>query len=221
MILPDYTLAATKAAQTLIDYNICSAPVDPLHILKKTKGVRVMTFAEMSDEVGVKRTDLLNLMGDQNRDAVTATDEKSFLVTYNKGLSFNILQKSLARELGHIILRHDGSRPAEVELAEARCFALHLICPRALIHAIRSSRLRLTVEVLDSLTACYERCLSFMRRIPGTNVPAAMNAQIRNQFMPYIKDFFEIERHLSTLDGSALADFGTFMDGYTEREETV
>lgn len=113
---PNYELAALKAAEILIQHNICTAPVDPLPILKKTPGVLVMTFEELSNKVNMKRKDVLNIFGCENQDAVT-----------------NMY-------------------------------------------------------------------------IDGDNI----------HYTPYIMNLFDFQRYASLRDGSAVADFGTYMDGYVE-----
>ena len=217
---PDYERAAVKAAEILIKYNIGTAPVDPFPILKKMPGVLVMSFQEMSDRTKIDRKDILNMYGCSNQDAVTTVfldgDDVRYIVSYNRMLSVNLFQRALARELGHIVLGHDGSRPDEVRNAEAVCFANHLLAPRPLLHAIQAAGFRLTVEVLGNITGCYDHCLTCMRSLPAVNVPAELNRKVRDQFMPYITNFFEFQRHAMLKDGSALADFGTYMDGYTE-----
>ena len=42
---PNYDLAAIKAMEILKENNICSAPVDPLPIIKRLEGVLVLSFA--------------------------------------------------------------------------------------------------------------------------------------------------------------------------------
>ena len=124
---PDFQKAATKALETLIKYGIKTAPVDPLPILKQIPGVLVMSFSEMSDCVGMDRNNLISTFGLTNMDATTTVrndnGKKTYIVAYNMRLSFQMLQRALARELGHIVLGHDGSRTDEVRTAEARCFA--------------------------------------------------------------------------------------------------
>jgi len=44
-------------------------------------------------------------------------------VVYNQRMPFDIVRKALARELGHIVLGHDGTRPEEVRNTEAEHFA--------------------------------------------------------------------------------------------------
>ena len=217
---PDYERAALKATETLIKHNVCTAPVDPLPILKKTPGVLVMTFEEMSHKTNINRKELLNMFGCENQDAVTTAyvngDHIHYVVTYNKMMPSRIIDRALARELGHILLGHDGTRPEEVRNEEAKCFAHHLLCPRSLIHAVIATGIRLTVETVGNITGFYDHCLSCIRKQPGTSVPAELNRKVRDLFMPYIMNLFEFQRYASLKDGSAMADFGNYMEGYEE-----
>ena len=217
---PDYELAARKATETLIRYGIASAPVDPLPILKKIPGVLVLTFEDMSKKAQLARNDVMDLFGFSNQDAVTTVfvndGDLRYVVTYNRMLSSMIVDRALARELGHIILGHDGSKPEDVRNEEARCFAKHLLIPRPLIHTIQATGIRVTTEVMNNLTGCNDHCLACIRKLPPVHVPAELNRQVRDHFMPYIVNYFNFQRHAQHHDGSALADLGTYMDGYEE-----
>lgn len=217
---PNYERAAIAAAETLIKYDVKSAPVAPLPILKKIPGVLVVTYEEMSKEMGMKRDCVISMFGQENQDAFTSVNvvdgKPQYLVTYNQRLSVTLFHRALAREMSHILLGHDESTPKEVRDEEAKCFAHHLLCPRALIHSIMATGHRLTTEVMGNLTGCYDYCLACMRRLPGVNVPAELNKKIRDNFMDYILNFFEYQRFARYSDGSALADLGSYMDGYTE-----
>ena len=139
---PSYQKAAVMATEILIQYGITSAPVSPLPILKNTPGVLVFTFESISNHVDQDRRCVISMFG-QNQDAFTTVnkvgDKKQYIVTYNQQLPQVIIQRSLSRELGHIILGHDGTLPEDVRNEEARAFANHLLVPRPLIHAIRSA----------------------------------------------------------------------------------
>ena len=217
---PDFDRAATAAAEVLIKYGISTAPVDPIPIFKKADGFNVITFTEMSRLVGVDRDDILSTFDVENHDAVSTVylknGKKHYLVAYNMRLPQYLIQRALAREMGHIVLGHDGTRPQAVRNAEAICFAHHLICPRALVHAIQESGLKITTEVLGNTTGCYERCLIGMRREPATHVPAELNRKVHEQFAEYISEFLGFQSFLSQADDSMIANFGTFMDGYEE-----
>jgi hypothetical protein len=217
---PDYERAATKATETLIQYNIGTAPIDPLPLLKKTPGVLVFTFKEMSDRTNIDRKDILNQLGCNNQDAVTTVflsgGKQKYVVTYNQMLSTGIISRALARELGHILMGHDGTRPEDVRQEEAKCFAHHLLCPRPLIHLIEATGIRLTTETVANVTGFYDYCLSCIRKQPSVRLPAELNRKVRDQFMPYIMNLFDYQRYASLRDGSALADLGNYMDGYEE-----
>lgn len=217
---PDYQRAATLAAETLVKHCISSSPVSPLPILKKTPGVLVLSYQDVSNSVDQDRRDVLSLCGEHNQDAFTSVsrhgDSLQYIVTYNQRLSQILVQRALARELGHIVLGHDGSRPESVRNAEAICFSHHLLCPRPLLHLVQAASIRLTVEVLGSLTGCYDHCLTCMRHLPGVSVPPELNRIIRDNFKDYFFNFFSYQRTAAFNDGTALADLGSYMDGYEE-----
>lgn len=217
---PDYEKAATKATETLIKFGVSTTPIDPLPMLKKTPNVYVMTFAEMSEKTSIDRCDIIRSLGQQNQDAITTVfnegGERTYIVSYNMLLPAKYVDRALARELGHIILGHDGSRPEDVRNAEAKCFAHHLLCPRPLIHTLQATGIRFTVDMFGSITGCYDYCLSCMRKLPAVHVPAELNRKVRDQLLPYIMNLFDFLRYASLRDGSALADLGNYMDGYEE-----
>lgn len=217
---PDYELAALKAYETLIKYKISTAPVLPLPIFKQIPGVLVLSFTEMSNRIGMDRENLLTSFDAEQHDAVTSVQVNdgwlNYIVTYNQRLPIYLIQRALARELGHIVLGHDGSKPEDVRMAEAHTFAYHLLCPRPLIKAVRGSGIPFTVEVLGAMTGCYERCLQGMRKTPGVHIPPEINQQIRYQFSDYIVNFIDYENYLYKTDESAVADLGTYMDNYKE-----
>ena len=217
---PDYEKAAIKATETLIKHGVGTAPIDPLPILKRTPGVLVLTFEEMSNRTNVERETILSMVGCENQDAITTVfieeGELRYIVAYNRMLSSRIVDRALARELGHIILGHDGSKPEDVRNEEAKCFAHHLLCPRALIHAIEETGYRLTVDALGNITGFYEYCLSCIREQEPVHVPAEMNRAVKELFAPYIRNLQEYLRYAEQKDHSALADFGSYMEGYEE-----
>lgn len=216
---PNYEAAAVKAIETLIKYEIKSAPVLPLPILKKIPGVLIVSFTEMSQFFGIERKNMVTMFGDTNQDAITSVYNKNgkliYLVTYNQRLPIYMIQRSLAREMGHIVMGHDGSLPEDVRLEEANCFAYHFICPRPLVHAVQNSGIRFSTEVLGNMTGCYERCLAGMRKTPATHVPAELNKKVRDQFADYINNYLDYQSFV-TEDDSVTADFGSYMDGYIE-----
>lgn len=216
---PDVTTAAIKATETLIKFHISAAPVDPLPMLKALPGVLVLPFTEIAEKLGADRKQILSTF-DEAKDALTFVENirgrLKYFVVYNQRLPNYIQQRALARELGHILLGHDGSRPEDVRTEEAMYFARHLICPRPVLHAIRQSGIPLTVEVVGNITGCYEKCIAGMQKTPCAHVPAQLNRSVRDQFADYIEDFLDYLRVVAGEDDTSLANFGTFMDGYTE-----
>lgn len=217
---PDYERAALKAVQILTEHRISALPVVPMPILKATPNVLLVSYAEVANKMGINREHAVRIFGANNQDAVTSVVNDNgtlrYFVTYNQRLPFYLLQRALARELGHIVLGHDGSRTEEVRTEEAMVFARHLLCPRPVIHALQESGIKLTVEVIGNLTGCYERCLAGMRKTPGVHVPAMANQIVRGQFEDYVQNFIQFQSIIQEDDESPVADFGTFMDFYEE-----
>lgn len=218
-ITPDYERAAVKANETLLDHNITSVPVDPLHILKSIPGVVVVTFTEMADESGPDRADLVTMFGSSSQDAILYIiddPDLKYIVAYNQRLPFYMLQIALARELGHLVLGHSDAQPEDVKLSEAMYFARYLLCPRPLIKALKDEKAALTVETVGNITGCYGRILAGIRKTPGAHVPADLNRRVRSQFSGYIKHFTRYQKIIAKGDGSPMADFGTYMNNYME-----
>ena len=217
---PNLERAATAAAETLIKYNVTSAPVAPLRILKALPGVIVLSFAEMASGFGIDRKELMDMYGSMNKDAFTMVREVNgklrYFVGYNLLLPEYLLQRAVARELGHIILGHDGSRPMDVRMTESMFFARHLLCPRPLIRAIQDAGIPITVETLGLITGCYERCLVGIQKMHGVHVAPELNQMVREQFSSYIENFIDCQAILRNSDDSALVNFGSYMDNYKE-----
>lgn len=217
---PDYDRAATAAMQFLKDNNIRSTPISPLPLLRNIENVQVRSYEELSEFSGISRDDLIMMYGLGNQDAATTViieDGKPYyIVAYNMYLPSALIQRALARELGHIVLGHDGTLPQKVRQEEALCFAHHLLCPRPLIKAVQDSGLLFTVELLGSMTGCYDHCMMEMRKLPGVHVPADLNRQIREQFSKHINNFLRFQLILSEDDTSRIAMFGSYMDFYEE-----
>lgn len=219
-VIADIDKAATAAAETLLKYHVSFAPVIPLPILKSLPNVLVLSFAEMASRIGLDRKNIITTLGADNRDVVTTVTgingKLRYFVAYNQRLPFYMLQRALARELGHIIMEHDGTKPEEVRQEEALYFARHFLCPRPLIKALQDNINPLTIETVGNVTGCYERCLLGIRRTPGAHIPAELNRKLKEQFSDYINNFLDCQTILTNNDITDVADFGTYMDNYTE-----
>lgn len=218
---PDLDRAAAAALQLLIDNHVTETPINPLPILLNYPGVRVLPYTKMASEAGIDRNDLVPIFG--NQDAATfrlnlpGMDDVKYVVVYNMRLPFEIIWRAIARELGHIVLDHDGvTRPQSVRMAEAVCFAHHLISPRPVLRLLHNSGIPFTMNVLTNTTGCSDECVDELQTIPGTHVSPELNAQVRDLFAPHIMEFINFHRSSPKVDNSHLLDFGTFMDGYEE-----
>lgn len=215
--MTDYNKAAIMATETLVRYNVKTSPISPLHILEQMENVIVISFSEMSHVSGVDRSEMIQTFG-KNRDAISSVHTEqngrsTYIVAYNSLLPFGIVQHALAREMAHIVMKHDGSPDNK---AEAECFEYHLLYPRPLIHAIQATGMRVTKDLLANLTGLSDQSLLRMRHIPGATVHKGLNCFVRSQFMPFFMNFFDYYQHARPKDGSAVADLGTFMEGYEE-----
>lgn len=217
---PDYERAALKACDILLQNKITKTPIDSLSILLQQPGVRVMSFTHFATQAGVDRKDLIPLFG-INQDAATFNldmdlGDVRYVVVYNMRLPYEIIWRGVARELGHIVLGHDGkTRPSSVRLAEAMCFAHHLISPRPIIHMLREA-IPLTMNVLTATTGCSDECVDDLRQIPGVHVPAEINRQVRSLFERGIGEYINFYKAAHKPDVTPLIDFGTYMDNYEE-----
>ncbi len=70
----NYERAATAAAETLIAYNINSAPVTPLPILKRIPGVLVVSYEDMSHKLNMDRQCVMDAFCDRHADLGTYMD---------------------------------------------------------------------------------------------------------------------------------------------------
>ena len=218
---PDYDRAAAAAMQLLIDHNVTETPINPLPILLNYPGVRVLPYTKMALDAGMDRKELIPIFG--NQDAATfhldlsGMDDVKYVVVYNMRLPFEIIWRAIARELGHIVLGHDGvTRSMEARMQEAVCFAHHLISPRPVLHFLRQSGLPFTLNVLTNTTGCAEECVQEMQLIPGAHVPEDLNAQVRDLFLPHLREYVDFYYASNKQDKTPLLDLGTFMDNYEE-----
>jgi len=216
---PDYDRAATLAMETLIRNQVTGTPVDSLSILMRHPGVRVISFTNFATQAGIERRDLVPMFGG-NQDAATfhlgtEIDDVRYVVVYNMRLPYEIIWRGIARELGHIVLGHDGqTRPSAVRLEEAMTFAHHLISPRPVLQMLREA-FPLTINVLTDTTGCSDDCVDGLRQIPGTHVDPALNREVRKLFSKGIREYIRFHREQRE-DRSHVLDLGAYMEGYEE-----
>lgn len=219
---PDFDRAAALAMQTLVDNGITETPISSMPILLNYPGVRIMSFSNMADMTEIDRKDLIPMFG-WNQDAITfkmnldGMEEVQYVVIYNMCLPHEEIRRSIARELGHIILGHDGqTRPVETRMAEALCFAHHLLTPRPIIHMIQQSGIPFTMNVLSHTTGCSKDCVDEIQTIPGVHVSSELNRKVHNLFASHIEEYIRFHLSAPKKDSSPIVDFGSYMDFYEE-----
>lgn len=115
---PDYQRAEQKAKELRESGADC-----PLQILRSLQNVAATSFADASARYGIDRETLLSMFDSDNQDAITMFRNGSYLVIYNQELPCRVIRNAVARELGHIVMEHDGSRPEDIRMEEANYFA--------------------------------------------------------------------------------------------------
>ena len=115
---PDYQKAEQKAKELRENGAEC-----PLQILRSLQNVAAVSFADASSRYGISRETLICMFDIENQDAITMFRKGSYLVIYNQEMPCKTIRRAVARELGHIVMEHDGSRPEEVRMEEALYFA--------------------------------------------------------------------------------------------------
>ena len=118
MMEPDLKKAEQKAKEMKEAGADC-----PLQILKTLRNVAAVSFANASARYGISREELISMFDNDNQDAITIFRDGSYLVIYNQELPCRVIRYAVARELGHIVMDHDGSRPEDVRMEDAHFFA--------------------------------------------------------------------------------------------------
>ena len=134
---PDYENAAYKAIETIISYNIDPNFTDPLPILKSLNNVKMISYGVSEiNEAGFYCNS--EMFAGSNKDAFSLASringQLKYIVIYDYTISPIKLRYALSRELGHVMLEHDGNSPEEIWTEEANCFAYHFLCPMPLLY---------------------------------------------------------------------------------------
>lgn len=130
--LPDLERAAEAAYGMLLAHWPGRLPVDPLPMLRGPAGAVVMSWdraARLLQERGLDPDQVLTMTG--SIAALQFTLEDSRLVLLMPDQIPAARRFTLAHELGHIVLGHEGESSAADR--EANHFAAHLLLPRPLL----------------------------------------------------------------------------------------
>ena len=142
---PDYA-AAEKSAYELLLHTHTPLPIRPMTLLQAR--ARVVSYEAAAELLGLTREDFDKAM--MRVDAFTVTEKGVSMVCYRADGNPARRNFTLAHELGHIVLGHDGPGPAEEQ--EADHFASCLLMPEPVRRRI-AARGDLTAE--DAAALCY------------------------------------------------------------------
>ena len=133
---PDYRKAAEKAIETHRRFKTDISHIDALPILKQLQNVLMIDYTEFGI-IGNIGFCCNSTTADDNQDAITLVSRKNgklkYIIIYSRNCPDAQLELALCRELGHVILEHDGSTPEFVWMEEANCFAHYFLCPLPLL----------------------------------------------------------------------------------------
>lgn len=184
---PDYSRAANQAYRCLVRLGITALPVSPLAILKRCRDTVVYTFEEASQLPGLDA----EVLERGEADALTFRrflpgGERQYAVCYRAGGNQARLNFTLAHELGHIVLRHDGD--GAVKDAEANQFAMHLLCPRPVIRRLSQRYRPLYAEHIAHLCFTSVSASQAVMRCTPCRIDPALEASLDEQLRPAVEE---------------------------------
>lgn len=214
--------AATQATKILLKYGIARTPVYPQQIIQASSIATMISFADLAMFADVERSSILSAMHEENDLAMTFVYLKPdgkphYLFAFNRKRPIGEVRFALAVELGHIYLGHTGFRDDKTRFDESRCFAHHLIFPRALIRLLQE---RDFVFTRRSFSRIFGECTNFIDELfesKPVNIPAELNRAIKEQFTPYVDALEDAGiLYLPADPSETLLDLSYYMDGYEE-----
>ena len=118
---PDYRTAKRSAIETVIHLGD-----DPKAVLLKMRNVLLLSYDSENPDPMQTGQDSYTLVNRKD-------DVLQYIIVYNQELALEHKRFTLARELAHVILQHDGTSPEAVWAEEADCFASYYINPLNII----------------------------------------------------------------------------------------
>ena len=128
-MIPDLKKAAEQGEFAIYKFKVNLNDIDPLPILEALPNVLLISYDSSYEPISIPNP----MFASDNLDSFTLVNKKDgklqYIIVYNQSISRERLRLALARELGHVILQHDGTNPEFVWNEEASCFAHHFLCP--------------------------------------------------------------------------------------------
>ncbi|MGX6990205.1 ImmA/IrrE family metallo-endopeptidase [Pseudolactococcus reticulitermitis] len=149
---PNFLNAKTVAYKVLEASNVTVFPIPIFDIINQVEQLRVYSYKEMSDLVGISETEVAQKMALSDEGAISTYGKNKILILYNSNVSEKMVERirfTLAHELGHLFLGHPFatknsvlSRNSITEIEnrvfeiEADFFAKELLAPSFLVSRV-------------------------------------------------------------------------------------
>ena len=165
-------------------------PVRPADILRRCRRTRIYTYTQAEDALEMDPAEIERISG--GADAFTLRfeeeTESSYIVCYRERGNPARLNFTLAHELGHIVLRHEGRSTAEER--EADLFASCLLCPDEALDGLDHPTADRLARLCYVSRACAEQAV---RRREKDLPPKRKNSRLAKYIRAYVENG---ERHL-------------------------
>lgn len=164
---PDVRRAAALASRCLEKLEMHTLPVRPLEILRRCRHTAVYTYQQAAEHMNMEEDAFERRYGHADAFTIrgsTPEGERAYIVCYRAGGHPSRQNFTLAHELGHMVLGHQGQTIWEE--TEADCFAQHLLCPERALKTLQEAG---EVTVNSLARAC------FISKTAAKNILAQQN----------------------------------------------
>jgi len=171
-------LAAQAAYELLLRQKVVDFPVDVETLIRRMPDVKLLTYKQAAAKLNMSQDELDWLFPSQDAFTLRAANEnkRRYLICYQSTMPPQRRRFTLAHELAHVLLEHDGE--GSTVDREANCFAQHLICPRPLLRRASESHAPLSIGVLCQL---FGASPAFIRQVLSSSSPLPPDAPIEQQ----------------------------------------
>lgn len=190
---PDLNRAATMAYRVLAERRITSLPVNPLALLRRCRNTQVMTVMDAAEALGMTLAEFERRFGvpEAMTFRIPADGSLHYIVVYQPDGNPARQRFTLAHELGHRVLAHNGSEPWEER--EADCFASHLLCPRPAVALLEERFERLSPEQAASAFYVSAGCARMLLHAEAVEVDDSLLTRVKNQLSEAVQAVREIK----------------------------
>lgn len=191
---PDFSRAATMACRVLEEQRIDVLPVNPLTLLRKCRDTQVMTVTEAAETLGIPEAAFEKRFGlpEAMTFRMQAEGSLHYIVVYRPDGNPARLRFTLAHELGHRLLRHEGNERWEEQ--EADCFASHLLCPRPALEQLAQRFDPLSAEQAAAAFYVSVSCVRTVMHTAPVYVDAALLERVRALLGHAVANVCEIKK---------------------------